>query len=43
MLENNHHNLTGPSSTSDPFVSPDNGLANKRKRRPAGTPGIFYV
>ncbi|PWA44902.1 C2H2-like zinc finger protein [Artemisia annua] len=38
MLENNHHNLTGPSSTSDPFVSPDNGLANKRKRRPAGTP-----
>ncbi|KVH97509.1 protein SHOOT GRAVITROPISM 5-like [Cynara cardunculus var. scolymus] len=46
MLDNNdhhhhHHHLTtapGPSSSSDPFLSPDNGLSNKRKRRPAGTP-----
>ncbi|KAL4586482.1 hypothetical protein LXL04_011118 [Taraxacum kok-saghyz] len=48
MLDNSdhhhlHHHLTaapapGPSSSSDPFLSPDNGLSNKRKRRPAGTP-----
>ncbi|KAK9051185.1 hypothetical protein SSX86_027811 [Deinandra increscens subsp. villosa] len=42
MLENNgHHHLTvpAPSSSSDPFLSPgNNGLSNKRKRRPAGTP-----
>ncbi|KAI3719894.1 hypothetical protein L6452_20800 [Arctium lappa] len=36
MLDNNDHH---PSSSSDPFLSPDNnGLSNKRKRRPAGTP-----
>ncbi|KAJ0683187.1 putative chromatin regulator PHD family [Helianthus annuus] len=35
MLEN----ITAPSSSSDhPFLSPENGLSNKRKRRPAGTP-----
>ncbi|KAI7748985.1 hypothetical protein M8C21_033902 [Ambrosia artemisiifolia] len=26
------------STSSDPFLSPENGLSNKRKRRPAGTP-----
>nr|XP_043623800.1 zinc finger protein SHOOT GRAVITROPISM 5 [Erigeron canadensis] len=37
MFDNNHNN--NPSSSSDPFlISPDNGLSNKRKRRPAGTP-----
>ncbi|KAK9059966.1 hypothetical protein SSX86_020670 [Deinandra increscens subsp. villosa] len=44
MLDNHHlHHFTtasgpgpGPSSSSDLF--PDNGLPNKRKRRPAGTP-----
>ncbi|KAI7738572.1 hypothetical protein M8C21_008392 [Ambrosia artemisiifolia] len=29
---------TAPSSSTDRFLSPENGLANKRKRRPAGTP-----
>ncbi|XP_023760574.1 protein indeterminate-domain 14 [Lactuca sativa] len=45
MLDNSdHHHLhhltsaPGPSSSSDPFLSPDNGVSNKRKRRPAGTP-----
>jgi hypothetical protein len=31
---------TAPSPSSDPFTSSlDNGLTNKRKRKPAGTPG----
>ncbi|KAL8229903.1 hypothetical protein R6Q57_014803 [Mikania cordata] len=42
MLGNNdhrsHHLITAPSSSSDLFLSPDNGLSSKRKRRPAGTP-----
>ncbi|KAI3744220.1 hypothetical protein L1987_57297 [Smallanthus sonchifolius] len=41
MLENDpqiHHLTAAPSSSSDPFLSPENGLSNKRKRRPAGTP-----
>ncbi|MFS7993582.1 putative transcription factor C2H2 family [Helianthus anomalus] len=47
MLDNHHHHHhfttasgpgSGPSSSSDLFPSPDNGLPNKRKRRPAGTP-----
>ncbi|XP_076953623.1 zinc finger protein SHOOT GRAVITROPISM 5-like [Bidens hawaiensis] len=33
-----NHLATAPSSSSDPFFSPENGLASKRKRRPAGTP-----
>ncbi|KAI8538595.1 hypothetical protein RHMOL_Rhmol09G0116500 [Rhododendron molle] len=28
----------GPSSSSDAFTSSENGISNKRKRRPAGTP-----
>lgn len=28
-----------PSSSSDAFASLENGVTNKRKRRPAGTPG----
>ncbi|KAI3796268.1 hypothetical protein L1987_38935 [Smallanthus sonchifolius] len=41
MLENDHqihHFTAAPCSSSDPFLSPENGLSNKRKRRPAGTP-----
>ncbi|KAI3818357.1 hypothetical protein L1987_12162 [Smallanthus sonchifolius] len=39
MLDNNDHRLTAaPSSSSDPFLSPENGLSNRKKRRPAGTP-----
>ncbi|KAJ0449221.1 putative chromatin regulator PHD family [Helianthus annuus] len=42
MLDNNdhhsHHLASAPSSSSDPFLSPENGLSSKRKRRPAGTP-----
>ncbi|XP_076935661.1 zinc finger protein SHOOT GRAVITROPISM 5-like [Bidens hawaiensis] len=48
MLDNNnhhHHHFTttsgpcqGTSSSSDLFHSSDNGVPNKRKRRPAGTP-----
>ncbi|KAK9277670.1 hypothetical protein L1049_007217 [Liquidambar formosana] len=36
MLDNT--GSTGPSSSSDAFTSLENGLGNKRKRRPAGTP-----
>ncbi|KAA8532405.1 hypothetical protein F0562_032426 [Nyssa sinensis] len=36
MLDNT--GSTGPSSSSDAFTSSDNGITNKRKRRPAGTP-----
>uniref|UniRef100_A0A5B7ACV2 C2H2-type domain-containing protein n=1 Tax=Davidia involucrata TaxID=16924 RepID=A0A5B7ACV2_DAVIN len=36
MLDNTAS--TGPSSSSDAFTSSDNGITNKRKRRPAGTP-----
>ncbi|KAI3696165.1 hypothetical protein L1987_79175 [Smallanthus sonchifolius] len=42
MLDNHHHHHygpgPGPSSSPDLFPSSDNGLPNKRKRRPAGTP-----
>ncbi|XP_071716402.1 protein indeterminate-domain 14-like [Rutidosis leptorrhynchoides] len=45
MLDNLNHFTTAsgpsssaPSSSSDLFISQDNGLPNKRKRRPAGTP-----
>ncbi|KAJ4710172.1 Zinc finger protein SHOOT GRAVITROPISM 5 [Melia azedarach] len=44
MLENNFNNNTtashgAPSSSSDPFTSSENnGVTNKRKRKPAGTP-----
>lgn len=39
MLENNTTASTGPSSSSDAFTnSSENGVSNKRKRRPAGTP-----
>ncbi|KAI3731658.1 hypothetical protein L1987_62847 [Smallanthus sonchifolius] len=39
MLDNTDHRLTAaPSSSSDPFLSPENGLSNRKKRRPAGTP-----
>ncbi|KVH88367.1 protein SHOOT GRAVITROPISM 5-like [Cynara cardunculus var. scolymus] len=46
MLDNHHHHhhfttAAGPGpgpSSSDLFPSQDNGLPNKRKRRPAGTP-----
>ncbi|CAK9140238.1 unnamed protein product [Ilex paraguariensis] len=31
-------NTARPSSSSDAFTSSENGVANKRKRRPAGTP-----
>ncbi|KAA8529894.1 hypothetical protein F0562_034502 [Nyssa sinensis] len=33
-----HTASTGPSSSSDAFTSSNNGVTNKRKRRPAGTP-----
>ena len=44
MLENNYNTSASPqgapSSSSDPFTSSDqNGVNNKRKRKPAGTPG----
>lgn len=40
MLDNNNATAsTGPSSSSDAFTnSSENGVSNKRKRRPAGTP-----
>ncbi|KAK3222282.1 hypothetical protein Dsin_009307 [Dipteronia sinensis] len=42
MLENNYNTSASPqgapSSSSDPFTSSENGVTNKRKRKPAGTP-----
>ncbi|KAL8227692.1 hypothetical protein R6Q57_015276 [Mikania cordata] len=42
MLETNDHPIllhtSAPSSSSDPFLSPENSHSSKRKRRPAGTP-----
>lgn len=38
MLENTAAASTAPSSSSDAFTSLENGVCNKRKRRPAGTP-----
>ncbi|TXG57005.1 hypothetical protein EZV62_018318 [Acer yangbiense] len=42
MLETNYNTSASPqgapSSSSDPFTSSENGVNNKRKRKPAGTP-----
>lgn len=45
MLDNNNATAsTGPSSSSDAFTnSSENGVSNKRKRRPAGTPGLLLL
>ncbi|KAF2316657.1 hypothetical protein GH714_041998 [Hevea brasiliensis] len=37
MLDNTTSSV--PSPSSDPFPALDNGVSNKRKRKPAGTPG----
>lgn len=43
MLDNNTASSAAPSS-SDAFASLENGVTNnKRKRRPAGTPGKQYI
>lgn len=39
MLLDNNTTSTGPSSSSDALTSSENGVTQKRKRRPAGTPG----
>ncbi|KAK9074457.1 hypothetical protein SSX86_007055 [Deinandra increscens subsp. villosa] len=38
MLDHSDQLTAAPSSSSHPFLSPENGLSNKKKRRPAGTP-----
>lgn len=41
MLDNNNNSASSdaPSSSDAAFALSENGVANKRKRRPAGTPG----